>query len=240
MPLKNAKAVLEEADYQLQEIEELYLRSLHNKELPNRLLVKIKNFLENVKSPLDYSANYIFDTCCVQHIDPKKLSTKKRNCVFPIKPTSKDFNETIDSRVFEGLRAEREDIVLLLEKYQPYQHSMIWIGHLNKLVNPNKHIDLSPQTRVQSNHIRTFDKRGRTLSSFPQGAIHIENCVNVTVDGMPWDQVNQVPIPIPGRGVEITSWIGFIFSDLKIPVLPSLKSFHTGVTSIIRDIEDIL
>ena len=57
--LDDIKAVLEVADELLQNIQSEYDQSLSSKAISPKLSVYIKNYLENLRSPLDYLASEI-------------------------------------------------------------------------------------------------------------------------------------------------------------------------------------
>ena len=56
--------LLDAADASLPAIETLYGKSLASREIYPCLLIRIKNFLENLRSALDYAAREIFERCC--------------------------------------------------------------------------------------------------------------------------------------------------------------------------------
>lgn len=57
----DARALVANADQALPSIRQAYESSLHAKEVSTDLLVQIKNFFENLRSALDFSARGLFD-----------------------------------------------------------------------------------------------------------------------------------------------------------------------------------
>ena len=57
----DAEQLLQHAATELPKIRAAYDASLHAKEVKGALLVEIKNFLENLRSALDFSARGLFD-----------------------------------------------------------------------------------------------------------------------------------------------------------------------------------
>ena len=76
---KDSLLCLNEAEEIIQQIEELEKNSIHDIELLERCKPKIKNCLENCRSPLDYISNYLFDTYCKENYTFKQLKNIKHN-----------------------------------------------------------------------------------------------------------------------------------------------------------------
>ena len=88
--LDDINALIEVADEQLQTIETEYNKSLNSQVISPKLPVYIKNYLENLRSPLDYLAKEICEKIL--------LKTKRHQTYFPVScENSKAFmdNQTI-------------------------------------------------------------------------------------------------------------------------------------------------
>lgn len=113
-------ALLLGAKESLSDIEKQYNASLHQEEISSQLLIKIKHFLEDLRSSLDYLR--------------KKIS--KYN--FPICETELDVeNSTTDLS---------DSQKIIMKKWQPFNGNS-WIRWFNKLNNESKHVTLIPQKR---------------------------------------------------------------------------------------------
>lgn len=236
--LDDSKACLEVARAMLDVIERQINASIQQEKIPPSLNVTIKNLLENCRSPLDYGANYIFEAFCKEEYasnnEIKNKGASKPQ--FPITTKPDVFEKNMENK-FKNLKSNYPNVYEEIKKVQPF-NGELWLNQLTLLVNANKHHSFTPQTRTKHEHIRTFDtETGRILSSFPKGAIHVENSTNVFIGGMPWDQINQVPLPTQDRGYEISTWVDIIFTDIKSPVLPTLTKIYDGVYSVINNLE---
>ena len=104
--LDDINALLEVADEQLQKIEAEYNKSLNSKAISPKLPVYIKNYLENLRSPLDYLAKEI----CEKIIS----KTRRDKTYFPIScESSKAFAVHI-SKYLPGLDVVNKQLYTVL------------------------------------------------------------------------------------------------------------------------------
>ncbi|WP_058301773.1 hypothetical protein [Gorillibacterium timonense] len=161
-------ACLEVAEASMNEILEKELASLENDDVVPFLKVSIKNYLENCRSPLDYVAGYIFDTYCREKYTKKELSGKYGRVYFPKKDTPDLLRVSIADN-FRGLTDHR--LIKVFDSAQKYNTN--WLDDLSKLVNENKHRNLTAQTPVEQLHINhatfgTNSLRGVTITGAKQ------------------------------------------------------------------------
>ena len=79
--------LLNEAKEQLNDLKSIEFEAVRNEDLLNKAKPKIKNFLENCRSPLDYIVNDAVNTF--------KLKGKSKRIYFPITYNNKYFESTI-------------------------------------------------------------------------------------------------------------------------------------------------
>jgi len=82
----DAKHLISDSKETLKEIENAYQESLNQKTISPRLLIKTKNFMENLRSALDFTAHGLFD----RYADQSKAG---QNIYFPYAWESLDLNE---------------------------------------------------------------------------------------------------------------------------------------------------
>lgn len=236
MPLTESKFLLNSSKETLSIITEYYYHSLEDKEISLVLKLKIKHFLEDVKSAFDYTAFVIFNKYCSQYVT-NNLEDHKRGVYFPVKFKKENFNKYVRD-TYPNLKDNHSNIHSIFEDLQPYNNNHEWFRIMNSLVNNNKHRSFTPQTKEESvPQIETFDNQGNKLSSFPHGGIHIANSFGVLVDGMEWDQEKQVPISNKERTVLVTKWVDFVFTDLQKSVLPLLNEIQKQSELVISNLE---
>lgn len=138
---KDIDALITQMKIQYLEIEGLYDASLHKKEVEPNLKIKVKSFLENARSVLDYAAHGIAET---HNITASKV-------YFPIVEKEKNktsFNGAIGNNL-PGLEAANKAMFNYLESIQPYHSGNEWLADFATVVIDNKHSQLTPQVRVE-------------------------------------------------------------------------------------------
>ncbi|USK66314.1 hypothetical protein [Peribacillus frigoritolerans] len=230
MPLSEIKYLLKDAGETLVFIENSYQAALKADDVSIALKLKIKHFLEDVKSSLDYIAYYIFIEYCADNIT-SKLDDHIRNLYFPNKEIENKFNNYITS-MYPGLNANHPEIVHIFRSVQSF-NEIQWFINLNKLVNKNKHRELEKQQRNKTTHIHYGKIGGITLSN-----VKFVNCETpISYGGTAIDF--ESPSPYNSNFLANTT-IEFIFKDLNLSVIPTLKDIYTGANKVINDLETII
>lgn len=149
---KDIEALFEEAESQLQEIKSEYEKSLNDKEVKPRLKILIKNYLENLRSVLDYIAHDIHD----HYVQCGKY----HNIYFPVRNNPQKFLEDVQ-RYFHILQNTAPSAFSFLEKCQVFTDSGNEIlFKMISLVNRKKHDQLTPQTREERQGFRASSGSG--------------------------------------------------------------------------------
>jgi len=221
-------ALIVEIQSQYGEIESLYNASLREKEIKSDLKIKIKNYLENAHSILQY---------CVHDIaDVSGISTKK--IYFPIVGKEKNknsFDGSVGSNL-PGLESKNKKVFDYLESIQPYHAGYEWLADFATVTNDSKHSQLTPQTRTETERITSSHSGGGEVSWNPS-AVKFES--GVFINGALVNPLTQMPVPTPETTVTKQIWIDFRFND-SISALPLLKKIHNEVPKIIEEIYKLL
>jgi hypothetical protein len=193
------------------------------------LRVDIKNYLENLRSVLDYLAHEIHEKHC-------SLS-KNKKYYFPILPDVERFNVNM-GKWFPSLEVDNSKIYSYLESIQPYNLAYRWIGQFNTVNNENKHNSLVEQTKRQDVEItaKSVDW-GTSVSWHPK---YVTFGQGVSINGVPISPATQMPIQSPKHIVTKTIWVDFIFDDIDISALRLLNESINGITDIYKKIELLL
>ena len=223
------------------EIEGAYSVSLSEKVIKPKLLIDIKNFMENLRSSLDFTAHGIFQKYGFSTSSNQKV-------YFPYAPLSKSKEEFRKSLRIDicipGLSTSRPDIV---EKIESYQHFFSpnnrWLPIFMDLNNENKHQQLTPQIRKETKELR-ISSGGASISMGPGALISISPGASIRLEKMviPSRQdfdINKPPATIGSGKKEIITWISFHFSTNNEPVLPLLKQTLVGIDRIVRELSAI-
>lgn len=214
-------AVIDKANIMLPKIEEAYSKCLKEKEIPDSLLVEIKDFLGNLRSALDY----------IWHKIPGVSDG-----YFPVANSLADFSA-------KTTKIDQQ-YVSIIQIYQDYDPNS-WIRCFNLIRNKNTHFTLIPQKRIESQRIISTHIGGGSASWDPKRVIFGSGAF---INGAPVNPFTQMPISTPETTVKIEIWVDFVFdgssisSDFPegISALPFLKKSLLSVANIITDLEKVL
>lgn len=236
--LGDINVLLEVSDEQLQKIEAEYNKSLNSKAISPKLPAYIKNYLENLRSPLDYLAKEICE----------KILSKTRGdkTYFPIScENSKAFAAHI-SKYLPGLDVVNKQLYIVLEEIQTYSHSGCQaLPKLSKLVNENKHNQLSPQTRTERKGLIIDFPGGSKISMGPGSSISGGGIIS---SGGGWISPGggtisgDSPARAGGGGVTqtVTRWVSFTFDKTGDNVISLLKACRNDVDDILGRVKPFL
>jgi hypothetical protein len=237
----DAKHLVSDSKRTLLEIENAYQESLNQKNISPTLLIKIKNFMENLRSALDFTAHGIFD----KYGDQSKSSQK---IYFPYAREDLDLNgfgsKNYIEKCIPGLSNTRPDIVAKIESYQCFSDaSHSWLPTFMGLSNENKHQRLTPQTRKEVKELRISSGNvGMRLSG--GASIKISGNAQISMGNaiIAGNQTISPDSPAkllgPARQ-EVITWVSFHFTDNDEPVIPLLKNALDGIESIVEELFDI-
>jgi len=237
----DAKALIQHTRAQLPEIESAYEASLSDQEIKPKLLIEIKNFMENLRSALDFVAHGLFHKYGAS-------SSKSLKIYFPYATLSQPETEFQRSNRIEicipGLTSSRPDIA---EKIISFQHfskeSNRWLPIFMELNNESKHQRLTPQIRKETKELRVSSD-GASMSMGPGASISVGPGASIQIGGLviPGGQtfdVNKPPLTFGPGKKEVITWVSFHFSTNDIPVLPLLNQALEGVDRIVRELSAI-
>ena len=236
----SAKQLVSFAKASLAIISKSYDVSLSEKIVKPELLIEIKNFMENLRSALDYTAHGLHD----------KYGTERPNVnvYFPYAwsgLSKADFRakKVINSRI-PGLSTVRPDIETKIEGYQHFADPRNdWLPKFMDLNNENKHQNLTHQERTETRQLNITS--GGAGISMGQGAgivlgkgafIKIGNAV---IPGGQKIDVNNPAVIIGNAKQEIVIWVSFRFASNNEPVLPLLQASLKGVDEIVNELSQL-
>jgi len=230
---EDAIELINESKNILTEIKVAYEQSLHDQEIKPKLLIKIKNFMENLRSALDFTAHHLFDNYGTISC------SSNPNIYFPYAWNDLDLNgfrtKNIIQNKIPGLIANRPDIVADIESYQHFSSAEnSWLPKFMELNNENKHQRLTPQTRkeVKQLNIKSGNGGGASISLGRGASIQMGDTF---IPGGQTFDANNPPVTIGGNK-EVITWVSFEFTDLNEPAYPLLKRALNGCEEIVIEL----
>lgn len=214
----------------------LYEASLRKKELDPVLRIKVKNYLENARSILDYCAHDIAD----------QLGIKKEKIYFPFvnKNTNIDGFKSDVGRNLPNLAILHEELYKYIESLQPYHNTQGWLSDFADIVNNHKHQDLTPQIKVETPSL-TITNGGARMSFSGGASMVIGRGASISIGGariFGGQTINAHSQQIFGDSaltVKKEVWIDFRFNN-SISALPLLKKINDEIPVIISNIYKLL
>jgi len=235
---ENAKMLVSNSEIKYNEIVELYNSSLDSKEVSVNLLIEIKNFMENLRSALDYCSVGIYNKYC-------DLSEKTRNVYFPYAPLSQSASDFKNKKRIEncipGILSLRPDIANKIESYQHFSdRNNKWLPLFMKLNNENKHERLTPQKVVEE--VETIIKSGSSAIILKGNArMQLLSGASVKLNNMIISGSQTIsadsPAKFSGEGEQtVERWSLFYFDEINEEVIPFLKKALNGTRVIVDEL----
>lgn len=218
---KDIEAVVQKASDSLPAIEKQYSDCLQKEQIPDGLLVDIKDYLANLRTALDYLWHKIPDIA---------------GDYFPVANSKADLSAKI-----KNIDAQQ---AVIIESFQDYNPNS-WIRCFNLFRNKNVHLTLVPQKRTETQRIVSTHIGGGSVSWNP-GSVRFGP--GVLINGAPVNPFTQMPAPTPQTTIRGEIWVDFIFDGSSISpdfpkgisALPFLKKSLQSVTKIITELEKAL
>ncbi len=238
--VEDAKALVEDCESTIETIRNDYDNSLNEKEIKPKLLIQIKNFMENLRSSLDFTAHFLFD----QYGD----NSSQQNIYFPYAWDGLDLigfrTKNRIEKCIPGITVSRPDIVAKIESYQHFaDHANQWLPKFMDLNNENKHQQLTPQTKKEQKQLK-ISSGGTSISMGEGTSISMGPGTSISLGGMniPGGQsfdVNKPPITTGSGKTEVITWVSFHFSTNNEAVLPLLTKSLNGVKKIVDELSNM-
>jgi len=234
----DAKQLVGYARDRLPNIQSAYEASLSDKESKPQLLIEIKNFMENLRSALDFTAHGLFDNY-------GSSTSKSPRIYFPYAALNQSETEFRCSKRIKacipGLSANRPDIAEKIISFQHFSDERNqWLPVFMQLNNENKHQQLTPQVRRETKELR-ISSGGASISMGSGASISIGRGASIRLGRMtiPGGQTFNAERPPgtfgPGKK-EVITWVSFHFSTTDTPVLPLLNQALEGVDRIVSEL----
>lgn len=199
--------------------------------------VYTKNTLENLRSPLDYSANFIFNEYC-REMYVSNNEIRKNGAVlpkFPLTDNKDKFEKEMD-RKFKGLDQTQPEVYRLLESMQ-YFNNKKWVKILNKLVNDNKHNFLTKHALkefgIQVKYLKTID--GSILNNV--GAFN-SGKDNIVLGDIPFNEITAPTHPFVEE-YDADFFYKLHFLDTNTEVVDTLTNIYKEIREYIFNLQEI-
>ncbi len=224
-PLASVGARLRAASRAIEELESEYQRSLSAKAISETMQIGVDTVVHNQRSSLDYLANRLVEAA---------TGAPAKKVYWPMQPSEAEYEGKLEQNL-PGLRAARPDVEAAVKARQRWQAGMEWMGRLNALRNPGTHVDLLPQTRVESRRREVTGQGGGGVSWGPG----VTFGSGVSVMGAPMDPRTQRPAFLPqGVTYQETVYIDWLLPDGR-SALGSLREFQDALEALVGQLATV-
>jgi hypothetical protein len=231
MDIASIRAPLRKAQRDLDGLLPLYEQTLAAKEVSADLQAEIKSILDNQRTPLDYIAREL--------VDRFGQARSGAKVYYPSAPKQSDFASQMRGWM-PGVAAHRPDIAAVIGGHQPFQPNHEWMGWLWFLANENKHEMLSPQTRAETRRVRAQGQAGTVeYAPYTPASGGVKFGPGVSIGGVPVDPATQRPVPHPSLDVTEMIYVNWLFTDLGLPVITTLRAMQNGVATVVSDLAQV-
>lgn len=244
---EDAKKLVEYSMLKIIDIQNEYESCLKERKIKDSFLIEVKNFIENLRSALDYVAQGLF----------KKYGESENSNVRIYFPYA--WNEIVNEKNFSdrrlvdknipGLTKNRPDIVQKIISYQHFENknANAWLPKFMKLTKDAKHLHLTKQIKKEKKQRDVIIDGSPIFSVSNSGKIEIgENCIIQKEDKViklpPQiiDENHETKIEGSVEKIEIIiTWISFHFESIDEEVLLFLKTSLNGVNKIVTELSEM-
>ncbi|KLU55485.1 hypothetical protein EL84_25935 [Paenibacillus sp. VT-400] len=239
-PISDSLHLLKDAENQLTLIKISYENSFKEKEVSKMLRLKVKHFLDNIRSALDYAAWQIYTDKSRQNVGERNREKHEKGIYFPILKSKSNFDDIIRNK-FPGVEEHNPEIKNILESAQGFMtvDGVNWTNNLVELSNNNKHRSLTAQKKKETVHIHKLVTN--------DGNVTITNTTFVGENGSSAFGMNDLDITNMNLGdfpsefsYEGNVEVEFKFKDIDQPVLAVLDDIFYGASDVLGRLSDVL
>lgn len=212
--------LFEENEDLLEQIKQIEIDSVGNSDKLRRAQPKIKNFLENCRSPLDYLSVYLRDT----------YTNNRQRVYFPIAYNQESFKMRIRSDFKNKLP---QNILIAISKVLPFYGQTQSLGWLVKLTNENKHQGLSLKKQILEQTVHHLHIPGQvTISNVRM----ISSKAPISIAGTEYDLIDN----FPNNSSDVSNRYILIFKEFDLEVVSLLTEILTNTKKVVEDVNLIV
>ena len=201
---ENIAVTLDSADENLTKLLAEYDRSLTAKNVTAKAADLTHQICMQLRSVLDRTAYRCWNLKVAPSLSEKDQKDAKSRIYFPGATGQASFDSTLGT--WRLKQADHPDLHSYLLAQQPFtSDNNKWLAVLFDLAVQGKHIDLTPQKRVEERRVTVSAAGGGSVSWGPG----VTFGGGVSVMGAPVDPRTQRIVPTPGVTEKIENWVSF-------------------------------
>ncbi len=227
---KNIKSLLDRTEELLNDLELEYNECLSSKIVSERAINITHEVLEKLRNVLDQSMRKFWEKIISPLLSDKER--EKARFYFPI--TDKGlvaFHQYLKNGKMEDLNTIHPQMYTFLLGLQPFKSSKNkWLFDLREIANKGKHINLIPQTRIETRRVNVSGSSGGSVSWDPSS---VRFGSGVRIMGAPVDPRTQRIVSTPGVTEQLQIWVTFLVEGFNLNALGFCKESYEKVRDIL-------
>jgi hypothetical protein len=224
-------SMFERADELLEDLENEYQKCLHSQNVTERAQNLTHEVLEKLRSTLDHAMARAW----IKYVAPNLSEKDKQRArvYFPITNDLDSLHSTLGRGCMSDLDKTCKNLYDFLIEKQPFSSEKNrWLDTLTKIAGEGKHVQLTPQKRMETRHIKVSKSDGRSVS-WDTSAVKFGGGVRVL--GAPIDPRTQRIAPTPEVTEQLEIWISFICEGYGVNALGFCKEACQKTKALIEE-----
>lgn len=215
---ENIAVTLDSAEENLSKLLAEYERSLTAKNVTAKAVDLTHQICMQLRSVLDRIAYRCWSLKVAPHLSEKDHAAAKAHIYFPGATSQEAFDSTLGK--WRLKQADHPSLHSYLLGQQPFTSDRNeWLAVLFDLAVKGKHIDLTPQKRIEERRITVSVPNGGSVSWGPG----VTFGGGVSVMGAPIDPRTQRIVPTPGITEKIETWVSFLIDGHNVNAVSFCK-----------------
>lgn len=233
---ENIAVTLDGADENLTKLIAEYEASLANKTVSAKAKDLTHQICMSLRNCLDRIAFRYWSLKIAPNLGEGERSNAKSSVYFPAGATQQSMDATLGKWGWKHVKADHQQVYDYLLAQQPLSsRANAWLTVLFDLAVQGKHVDLVPQTRVESAPRITVSRGGGSVSWGPDVTFHGSG---ISVMGAPIDPNTQRIVPTPGVTEKIEVWVSFLIQGHNVDGASFCKEACRETRRIIQEMTD--
>lgn len=231
--------LIEYSEKDLSRIKDEYNSALRQKEIPTSLRIDVKNFMENLRSAMDYIAHDVYEAA-IEKYREQTSKNQVKNIYFPYGKDKNDFKSRTESNLPE-LELLNKKVYSIIESIQPHFCGENWLYDFCNILNEKKHERLTPQEKEERRGLKIQFPGGASITMGPGSSISGSGIIQSGGSKIVLNN-DLVSGDFPAKNIygnteqTIMVWVAFKFSETNIEVLPLLEKAFKKIEVITKDI----
>lgn len=223
---------MDRAEELLNDLENEYNECLSSHIVSERAINITHEVIEKLRNSFDQTMRRFWE----KNISPllSDRDREKARVYFPITDNDlNSFNSILGRGKIRDLNTIHPQIYNFLLDLQPFKSAdNKWLFDLREIANKGKHINLIPQTRIETQRVNVSEPNVGSVSWDPSS---VRFGSGVRIMGAPVNPNTQRIVPTPEVTEQIQTWVAFIIEGFSLNALGFCKEAYKKVRTLLEE-----